>query len=258
MDNINWPETGLFGSILIVALSFFYLVLKSYMEQKGKNYADKGDIANITHEVEEVKTQYASTLALLNTNLSLASKGIETFESEALKRHISFHEACSFILNDVSNIDIGTIQYKEQLNDYINQTTDLIKDSTRRLTTAKANLDLFNDNYVIEKKAAELFVACKTYNGKLYTNLTRIAFEQAVTKFDAEQLQEVKEKGNSQEIEYNQKMYNANYQDLKLAKKLAIEYVNGDDHREAVELIKEYESILKAILKEEKLKLLNS
>jgi len=53
--------------------------LISYFTERGRIYATKHDLNKITEIVEGIKLQHSSTLALLNTNLSLASKGIENF-----------------------------------------------------------------------------------------------------------------------------------------------------------------------------------
>jgi len=244
--------------LLMLGLNILAVFIVSYFTKRAENLANRRELIRMNKAIEDIKTQNATTMALVNTNLSLASKGIESFEAEALRRHITFHEACSYILSDVSNIDAETIEFKEQLNEYVSEYVAMIKESSQKLTTTKGNLDLFNDNPLLEVKAAELFHACKRYNNKLRTNLTRIPFEQAVVKFDGEKLEESKAAGNDREIKYNQGVYNANLKDLKLAKKIVLEYANGEDHHTAVSLIKEYESLLRGMLKQEKLKMLSS
>lgn len=252
------PGTDFIGSLLIVGANILAVFMITYFTKRAENIANRRELIRLNKTIEDIKTQNATTLALANANLNLALKGIESFESEALKRYIAFHEACSYILNDVSDIDAETIEYRDQLNDYVQEHTILIKNSNRKLTTAKGNLDLFNDNALIQDIASKLFYACKLYNNKLHYNLTRIPIEQAVVNFDAKVLEEAKVKGNSREIEYNQLLYGENLKDLKLSRKIVIEYANGSDHQNAVILIKQFESFLRRMLKQEKLKMLNS
>ena len=258
MESINWPEAGLFSIIVGAGMCCFYLFLKTYITQKGKNYADKRDISDLTTRVEEVKSQYSKTLAFVNANLSLASKGIETYESEQFKSYINFHQACAYILNDVSNIDVGSFKIKLDFPIAVENKLDMIKQSFPPLRRAKANHDLFNDSEQIKENSDRLYAACFKYGNTLYELLisfsilqnTRVHLKQLKNEMGAQVPTE-------QEVDLESLDRESRREVLK-AKDDVVQYVTGSDFQEALTRNAEYEGLLRKYLKVDRLKRLGA
>jgi hypothetical protein len=72
---------GIFGLGAVVAACVGLLLVRhylpAYLGEKGKNLATREDIAEITHEVERVRLQYASLLEELKTRNSLRMAALE-------------------------------------------------------------------------------------------------------------------------------------------------------------------------------------
>ena len=66
---------------VLVAAGVGYLLVKhfasGYLGQKGKNLADKEDIARLTHEVEQVKRQHAEVLEAVRFRNQLRLAGVD-------------------------------------------------------------------------------------------------------------------------------------------------------------------------------------
>lgn len=258
VDSINWSEIGLLGSIILGGLLFFYLFLKNYLEQKGKNYADKKDISEITKRVEEVKNEYAKTLALINANLSLASKGIETFESEQFKSYIAFHQACSYVLNDVSNIDVGTFRIKLDFSVSTEKEIELIKEAFAPLRKAKANHDLFNDNDEIKIKADELYTSCFQYSSTLYNLISAVSILQITRKHLVDVKKEINTEDQREDYAHIEEIHRESKRDLIKAKHDVVKYIDGDEFHAAIKLNTEYEILLREYLKVARMKIIHS
>jgi hypothetical protein len=258
MDTINWHELGAMGSILVACFSFFYLFLKSYLEQRAKNYADKKDIADITNKVEEVRSQYAKTLAVINANLSLASKGIETFESEQFKSYIAFHQACSYILNDISNIDVHAFRIKLDFALSVENQLELVKGSAQPLRRAKANHDLFNDNENIKEKAGNLYASCMRYSSTLYDLISMASFAQTSRKHILDLKKSMNEKNQPYEMENIAELDKESKADVIKTKDDVIKYIVGEEFQKALKLNTEYELLLRDHLKGQRIKMLSS
>lgn len=76
-----WSLVPGFGFGVVVAGLVVYLLAKyfmpGYLAQKGKNLADKEDIAALTREVEEVKRQHAEVLEAVKFRNQLRMAGID-------------------------------------------------------------------------------------------------------------------------------------------------------------------------------------
>jgi len=76
-----WSLVPGFGIGVVVAGLVVYLLAKhfmpGYLAQKGKNLADKEDIARLTHEVEQVKRQHAEVLEAVRFRNQLRMAGID-------------------------------------------------------------------------------------------------------------------------------------------------------------------------------------
>lgn len=197
------------------------------MEQKGKNYADKRDITDVTQKVEEVKSQYAKTLSLINANFSLASKGIETFESEQFKSYIAFHQACSYILNDISNLDVGALRIKLDLSVSVEKQRDLIREAFQPLRKAKANHDLFNDNKQIGESAAELYQMCFKYSNTLHDLFAVLSIHQATRNHIREMKGKMTSHTPIEEVKEWAELDGGSKAELIQAKEDVVKYISG-------------------------------
>jgi len=60
----------------------------------------------------------------------LASKGIESFESETFKSYLGFYSACSYILYGVTNLDISKILLRDEK--YVEEFHEVQFDSSKQ------------------------------------------------------------------------------------------------------------------------------
>jgi len=161
-----------FDIILIIIGNAAIVFLISYFKERGRIYATKSDIDKITEIVEGIKLQYSSTLALLNTNLSLASKGIENFEAEAFKAYFGYHQTIISILHVISSVDFTKIK-----SDYIHilqKQHDSIYDNYQQIWVEKSKIDLFNDNDEIREIVYKIHEEVLIFMGKLSQIILRI------------------------------------------------------------------------------------
>jgi hypothetical protein len=255
MNVSSLSEPGLLAVIIGVFILLLGRFLTKYIERKGQNYADKNDISDITNKVEQIRNQYAMTLAGLNTSLSLVSKGLESFESEAFKSYIEFHQACSYILNDVSNIDFTGLNLKniEFLRGY-NKT---VVEAYKRLRLAKAHQDLFNDNTDIREKATELFKLCINYVGKLSLLLSSVTYHIEEVDGYLKQLIELTKRKDNEELFQQIRQYHKEHSDSLDSTKIEVKnYITGDEFNLAIKAITEYQFLLRKHIKDERIRIL--
>ena len=254
---INFAQTGILGALILTGCYIITKYLISYFERKAQNFADKKDIAQITEKVENIKSQYAMTLALLNTNLSLASKGIESFESETFKSYVAFHQACSYILNDLANIDFTTLNITNM--DFLKGYNKAVMDSYKRLRIAKANHDLFNDNEEIRLKAIEFYKACVTYISEINLLLSKITFSiESVSDYNMKMLDyTINKLDNAELFNFFKKSYNENKTELERLTTAIKQFITGENFTTAIFFQSQYEVLIRKYVKDERKKVLN-
>lgn len=79
--------------IIIGILAWQYFIF--YFREKGKNLATKEDIAEITHEIEEVKTQYSSDLEKFKAELQLMVRNDSLISENVHETLLIFFKDCT-------------------------------------------------------------------------------------------------------------------------------------------------------------------
>jgi hypothetical protein len=258
LDNIP-ADLGIFGIIIIVCLGLVARYLKSYIEEKAKSLAQKSDLEEITRIVEDVKSEYSKALTLLNANLSLASKGIESFEAEAFKAYVDFHSECSYIVNDLTNFGFSAFTDIKFLNDY----KGLAESVQKRLGIAKGKVDLFNDQQEIKDVVRVLFLASIKYVSNLSAMLSQLSFSIEETAEHQKLWQEKSDFHNVEQSEESGIEMNELHQrltsiqsDYEVLKQNTMDYINGDEFKEVALAMTEYEILIRKYIKETRLNML--
>ena len=254
---IDFAQTGILSIVILIGGYFISKYLISYFEKKAQNFADKKDIAQITDKVENIKSQYSTTLALLNTNLSLASKGIASFESKTFKSYVAFHQACSYILNDLANIDFTTLNIKNL--EFLNGYNKAVMDSYKRVRLTKANHDLFNDNEEIRVKAFEFYQACISYISELNLLLSKITFSiESVSDYNKKMADYLINKTDNIEVfNFFKKSSNEHKIDLEQLMETIKKYIIGENFKIAIIFQSQYEVLIRKYVRDERKKILN-
>src|SRR5258706_1401166 len=256
MSDINFGELGLIGALLSLAAVLLGRFLTSYFDAKGKNFADKRDIQVITGKVEEIKNQYATTLALLNANLSLASKGIESFDAKAFESYVSFHQATSHVLRDLAFVDFSLLDHENIA--YMKQYNKRTIDGYTRLNLTKSDLELFNDHSQISQKAYELHTACIGHLGKVNLLVTTIKhLVEAIEKYKQEKVNYFIQKiDNVGLLEFYNKTLDEKEADFTKTFGDLKNCISGETFKKAMEIQGQYEVLVRQYVKEERMNLL--
>lgn len=258
---IDIQQNGLISAILI-AFGYYF---KKYLDKKVEGLAQKSDLKNVTQIVEDVKSEYSKALTLLTANLTLASKGIESFEAEAFKAYVSFHTECSYLVNDLTNFGFSIFRNIKLLDQY----SKLAEDVQKRLGIAKASIDLFNDQNEISVSVEKLFKASIIYVSTISNGLGTIAyFSKEIEKYSSlygEALNSIdnpalKEEESATARETADEYYKIREQyktDIQNAQRDIENYVAGEEFQQVKDAMTEYEALIRKYIKDQRLKLLN-
>jgi hypothetical protein len=117
--------------VLILLLLLYLAFFKSYFQEKGKNFATKEDVEEITSLVESVKSQLQFSL---QAKLSLRAE-----EHQALIDYFSKYSAWLSAVTNWSSVGIN-------------------KDNTTRLAEIRSQLDILHQDFDLAAGKLELFV----------------------------------------------------------------------------------------------------
>ena len=243
--------------IISIILHCIQIFSKSYIQKKGENLATKEDINDITKIVEDIKHQNSSTLALLNANLSLATKGIENFEAEAFKAYFNYHQTITSIIHVIADIDFTKIKY-EYIH-ILQKQQDDIYENYQKIWVARSKIDLFNDNDEIREIVFNMHGAILKFMGQLSQSLIGIEHGVKNTFENKKEITNYFVQNNKNEQLLNQlKSYQKDFESL-LSESLE-EYKTfriGGEYANCVGLLTQFEVLIKQYFKEEKRKILN-
>lgn len=100
--------------------------LPSYIKRKGENLATKEDIADITHEEEKVRAEYAKDLEILKSDLQVKVGHQSSFQQQACATLVSFLEDSTVLALD--KLDVNAYQLPiESLAGYEKSMGELFK-----------------------------------------------------------------------------------------------------------------------------------
>jgi hypothetical protein len=164
---INGLISAAFGIPLFV-LALYQSFFKSYFTEKGKNVATHEDIAEITRQVEAVKTEFASKTEHLRTDLQYFNQirfSVKTEEKNAL---VDCYEKYQYWLNLLLSI------YLSDVNDLTKSTEKKgqIDEAYFRCLLAETKMNLY---MVDDKEFLKLFISLKIatlkYQNYIHTEL---------------------------------------------------------------------------------------
>ena len=250
------PELGYIGTLLALGFVLMGLFIKTYVSKKAENLANRNDLIELNSKIEDIKKQNSVTLSIVNANLSVASKGIESFDSEQFKAYIAFHQSCSYILNDLAILDSNSAYFYFISTDFLNKQASLLMESIPPLRKTKATHDLFNDNEIVKLKADELYQKCFQYSKKLELKLGSMAIIGATGKDLQKTIMNLKSNNQSPDSELLQ-LEAENLKDIRRTRQEAVDYIDGEEYKEAYKYLKDYEQLLREHLKLNRLKIIN-
>jgi hypothetical protein len=150
--------------LVLSETALLYLVFtKGYLRQKGRNLADKQDIADITRKVEEVKIEFSQKNEQLKTNLQfILSNQLQYFNEERIAL-IAFYETISQWINEgIIGIRISSLVKKnvEEANIIQNRLSEFYSKSTVNLY----KVELFTENDSLKELSHDLHICCTEIN----------------------------------------------------------------------------------------------
>jgi hypothetical protein len=97
----------LFSFLVIVLLTIIASYVGAYVRTKGKNLATKEDIEGITHEIENVKTQYAKQLEMLSHDNRIILSELQQrhdLKLAALDKRLAVHQEAYVLWWELMNV----------------------------------------------------------------------------------------------------------------------------------------------------------
>ncbi len=137
--------------VILIIVAIIKFSVPSYLKQKGKNLADKEDIADLTKKVENVKSDFNEKIEYLKTDLTFLNQNrisVKSLEREAL---LLVNEKYAEWLNSLMNISFSLITIKNYNN--IESYFSELKHAKIGYENAEAKLLIFmNDQKLLDIK----------------------------------------------------------------------------------------------------------
>jgi len=148
---------------IIVLSPLFRKFIFSYATEKGKNFATKQDIGNITEQVETIKSFHISDIERLKTDLLLISRKNDILFNEKIRvfkrmqtKLVELKRYCEATIgtydktgNFWAYLDLETLdkKYKKPISEYIKEIREIEEENFIFLTTKSKKIlnDLYRD-----------------------------------------------------------------------------------------------------------------
>ncbi|GEM_PF-6484306 len=153
------------GVLLFIILAFISFFIQyyfpGYLRKKGENLADKEDIAKITNEIEEVKSQYQEKLQEIifqNNQLLENLKWKNQIRLAALEKRLEKHQEAYVLLWKLLEHLSNPVSLRDTINEcqnwYINNNLYLIDECRNEFSQAYHNASALTDfiSYIMEEE----------------------------------------------------------------------------------------------------------
>jgi len=141
---------------LILVGQFVISFLTNFINQKGKNLADKGDIEKLTEIVEDVKSRFNKENEHLKASLSiLVDKKNKSFTQEQ-QAIIAFYTEINTWVWEKTKISIHEYGFNDV--DKLNQKLIEMEQTHDRVTIYNGTMDLLVNDKVLTQKGYELII----------------------------------------------------------------------------------------------------
>ena len=166
---------------ILLFLTIGKYIFPSYLNQKGKNLADKQDIENLTQKVENIKSSFNEKIEILKTDLNFKNQNkisVSSYEREAL---LNLNEKYAEWLNSLMNISFSLITVKNYslIESYFSE----LKKRKIEFENSEAKLHIFmNDDELMQTKlncylkTLEMEHLVKTTTNELLSNFELMEF----------------------------------------------------------------------------------
>lgn len=163
--------------ISIVTLILFGMFLPGYWKQKGKNLADKDDIAEITNLVESVKTDHAKQLNSLNHEVSLINSIFSAHRNEERSSIIEFNESYNYWLYKHFSVNLYLYKYPSKENiESINQLSSDLVEYHSAVNQSLSKLTLLTQNGFIRALGNDMVINLIEFHSWTIDNILKLKF----------------------------------------------------------------------------------
>lgn len=134
--------------LIAIGIGFYFVYVKSFMGQKGKNLATKEDIGAITKEIEQVKQEYTKGVELFKSQTDLIASNNKEHYKDSKKVIMDFYDA--FVLFRYHVVTpILTLNRIETFSKWVDDADILQKE----VVIQKERFDLFVNNDALKNQA---------------------------------------------------------------------------------------------------------
>jgi hypothetical protein len=155
-------ETELIIQIILLLFAVYLAFFKSYLTEKGKSAALKEDLADLTHEVEKVKSEFVKEQDILKTDLQRALSNEVSYQNEVRNALINFHSIISEWLYSILEVGFGDYN-KTNIESLIN-TRRSIASYYAKAGIAKSRVELLVEDEELIKSAQDLYSASLAFH----------------------------------------------------------------------------------------------
>jgi hypothetical protein len=150
-------ETELIIQIILLAFAMYLAFFKSYLTEKGKSAALKGDLADLTHEVEKVKNEFIKEQDILKIELQRALSNEVSYQNEVRNALINLHGIISEWLYSI--LEVGFGDYNKSNIDLFINTRKVIASYYAKAGIAQSRVELLVEDKELVKSALDLYSA---------------------------------------------------------------------------------------------------
>ncbi len=158
------------SSILTFSIAIYLVWLKSYLDTKAKNLAQKSDVGEITHIVEETKKQFTNDLEILRNNLGLYKENYNSIRVLERNAIIEINTKYSAWLNSLLNFNL--VNYSLDYYQPLIEQPFFFQEKHLEFNIAEDNLSLYIHDGEIMNKLRDLKHETYDFHKSVLINLS--------------------------------------------------------------------------------------
>jgi len=179
-------KTEIILDIIIIATIFLSPIIKSYLQEKGKNIATSEDIEELTQKVETIKEDFNNKSAILKAKLDLLTNLELNFKNEKRNSLINFHKDFAYWFDLLSTSSPSLVdEYNNKEIDEKIYKYDLVY---QKVLTSEALVQLYFEDKHLNQLIYNLKVAIIKY---LTPHSTNVLLNLKYNNFEFEQYNKI-------------------------------------------------------------------